>query len=137
MPWHTSKGGGTCAAGEWAVLKDSDGSTAGCHPTEAAAKKQLAALYAKEPQMNNHGPRGGEYRSFRFDLERADADGDGLTFEGYAAVFNQPDPHQGLGGRVRRGGQAGRVRPHPRAADPQTHVRARPALPWSGRCRSG
>jgi HK97 family phage prohead protease len=51
LPWHIEKGGGTCDAGEWAVIKDSDGSTAGCHGSEDAAKDQLAALYAQEEQM--------------------------------------------------------------------------------------
>jgi hypothetical protein len=32
------------------VIKDADGSVAGCHPTRAAANKQLAALYAQEPK---------------------------------------------------------------------------------------
>jgi HK97 family phage prohead protease len=66
-----------------AVIKDSDGSTAGCHSSKAKAEAQMSALYANEP-------RGGHFRSFRFDLERADGRDDGLTFEGYAAVFNQP-----------------------------------------------
>lgn len=48
MPWHIEKGGGTCAASKWAVIKDSDGSTASCHDTEAKAKAQLAALHASE-----------------------------------------------------------------------------------------
>src|SRR5262245_15894758 len=57
MPWHIVKGGGTCAPSEWAVIKNSDGSTAGCHPSEAAAAKQVAALYANEPgagRMDEH-----------------------------------------------------------------------------------
>jgi HK97 family phage prohead protease len=49
MPWHLEKGGGTCRSDQWAVIKDADGSTAGCHATEAAAQAQLAALYANEP----------------------------------------------------------------------------------------
>jgi len=48
LPWHIEKGGGTCAADEWAVIKDSDGSTEGCHPTQAEAEDQMAALYASE-----------------------------------------------------------------------------------------
>lgn len=35
-------------------------------------------------------PRDNLMRSAPFDLVRADADGDGLTLEGYAAVFNTP-----------------------------------------------
>jgi hypothetical protein len=56
MPWHIEKGGGTCKASEWAVIKDSDGSTAGCHSSEQKAKDQLAALYANESvnMSDNH-----------------------------------------------------------------------------------
>jgi phage head maturation protease len=49
MPWHVAKSGRCPASRPWAVIKDSDGSVAGCHPSEAAANKQLAALYANEP----------------------------------------------------------------------------------------
>src|SRR5262245_66342360 len=49
MPWHIVKGGGTCAASEWAVIKDADNSTAGCHPSKAKAQAHMAALYANEP----------------------------------------------------------------------------------------
>lgn len=48
MPWSIIEGGGTCADDEWAVVKDDDGSTAGCHATEAEAQAQLDALYAEE-----------------------------------------------------------------------------------------
>lgn len=48
MPWHIEHGGGSCPDSEWAVVKDADGSTAGCHPTQEAAQAQLAALYASE-----------------------------------------------------------------------------------------
>jgi Escherichia/Staphylococcus phage prohead protease len=51
VPWHIEKGGGTCGPTQYAVIKDADGSTAGCHPSEAAAKKQLAALYVQERSM--------------------------------------------------------------------------------------
>lgn len=53
MPWHVEQGGGTCDAGQWAVIKDSDGSTAGCHGSKAEAEDQVAALYANEEQMNS------------------------------------------------------------------------------------
>lgn len=56
MPWHVEHGGGTCGVSEWAVIKDSDGSTAGCHPTQAAAQAQVAALYANEDTMNHQVP---------------------------------------------------------------------------------
>ena len=48
MPWHIEEGYESCSG--YAVIKDSDGSVAGCHDTEDAAKKQMAALYASEPE---------------------------------------------------------------------------------------
>lgn len=48
MPWHIEEGYESCSG--YAVVKDSDGSIAGCHGTEEAAKKQMAALYASEPE---------------------------------------------------------------------------------------
>jgi 2'-5' RNA ligase len=48
MPWHKVHGHSGCAAGQWAVVKDSDSSVSGCHDTEAQADDQLAALYASE-----------------------------------------------------------------------------------------
>jgi phage head maturation protease len=43
MPWHIEK-----RDDEYCVVKDADGSSAGCHPTEEEAKAQLRALYASE-----------------------------------------------------------------------------------------
>lgn len=48
MPWHKVNNHSECGDGKVAVVKDSDGSVAGCHDSEAAADKQLAALYASE-----------------------------------------------------------------------------------------
>jgi len=49
MPWHTVQGHSGCPSSEpWAVVKDSDGSVAGCHASEQEANDQLAALYAAE-----------------------------------------------------------------------------------------
>jgi HK97 family phage major capsid protein/HK97 family phage prohead protease len=105
MPWSVKKGGGTCAAGEWAVIKDSDGSTAGCHGSEADAKAQQAALYAKEGQrMTTEAPErpaadtnGKEpswmarlrWRAVELDDMHIRA-GDGRTVTAYAAVFDTP-----------------------------------------------
>lgn len=51
MPWHVERNG--CPDGEpWAVIKDDDGSIAGCHPSESAADAQVAALYANEDKMS-------------------------------------------------------------------------------------
>jgi hypothetical protein len=49
MPWHIEPDHTGCSG--YAVVKDQDGSVAGCHPTQAKAKAQLAALYANEPEM--------------------------------------------------------------------------------------
>lgn len=48
VPWHKVHNHSGCNDGEWAVVKDSDGSVAGCHGSEAEADKQLAALYSSE-----------------------------------------------------------------------------------------
>jgi HK97 family phage major capsid protein/HK97 family phage prohead protease len=49
MPWHIGSSASCPKSKPYAVIKDSDGSVSGCHPTKAAAQKQLAALYANEP----------------------------------------------------------------------------------------
>jgi hypothetical protein len=46
LPWHISKKGS-----QFCVIKDSDGSSAGCHSSRAKAIKQMRALYANEPSM--------------------------------------------------------------------------------------
>lgn len=48
MPYSIIKGGGTCKASEWAVVKDDDGKTMGCHSTKKEAEEQVAAIYANE-----------------------------------------------------------------------------------------
>jgi hypothetical protein len=48
MPWHIGKSEDCPPSKPYAVIKDSDGSVAGCHETESKAKKQLAALYSSE-----------------------------------------------------------------------------------------
>lgn len=49
MPWHTVHNHAECPVDKpWAVVKDVDGTVAGCHETEAAADEQLAALYASD-----------------------------------------------------------------------------------------
>lgn len=52
MPWHVVANHSGCPTSRpFAVVKDSDGSVSGCHPTRDAANSQLAALYASEPAM--------------------------------------------------------------------------------------
>lgn len=96
MPWHIVPDSESCPASKpFAVIKDSDGSVAGCHPSKAAAKKQLAALYANEGSMNStqapvdnlvrafFGPESAELRT------QTDESGDGGTLFGHFAVFDK------------------------------------------------
>jgi HK97 family phage major capsid protein/HK97 family phage prohead protease len=53
MPWHIGSSADCPDSKPFAVIKDSDGTIEGCHPTKAAAQKQLAALYANEPGVNS------------------------------------------------------------------------------------
>jgi hypothetical protein len=48
MPYTVSKGHGCPDSKPWAVVKETDGSRMGCHPSAEAARKQQAALYANE-----------------------------------------------------------------------------------------
>lgn len=49
MPWHKVHHHAECPDGKpWAVVKDADGTVAGCHASETDADQQLAALYASE-----------------------------------------------------------------------------------------
>ena len=58
MPYHLSYGGGTCGSTQWAVIKDSDGTTMGCHDSKSEANDQLAALYTNEPGVAESVPAG-------------------------------------------------------------------------------
>ena len=46
MPWSIER-----RQDEWCVIKDSDGSSAGCHATRERAMRQQRALYAQEESM--------------------------------------------------------------------------------------
>lgn len=53
MPWHVVKNHNECPDGKpWAVVKDADGSVAGCHTSRDDANAQVAALYANEPKAH-------------------------------------------------------------------------------------
>lgn len=55
VPWHVVQDHAECSTGEpFAVVKDADGSVAGCHASREAADQQLAALYASEPDATTH-----------------------------------------------------------------------------------
>lgn len=102
MPWHVDDNHPDCSG--YAVVKDSDGSVAGCHETREAANRQMAALYANEPDAaraqgdktmsSNHEIVGSRayVRSFPLEDARIRSGGDGRTVEAYAAVFDIPTP---------------------------------------------
>src|SRR6185369_7547589 len=48
MPYHVAKSAECPSSKPWAVIKNADGKVMGCHPTQAAAEKQLAAIHASE-----------------------------------------------------------------------------------------
>ena len=48
MPWHIETDNAGCSG--YAVVKDENGEIEGCHRTRSQAERQLAALYAAEPQ---------------------------------------------------------------------------------------
>ena len=45
MPYKKEKRGS-----QWCVIKDGSGESMGCHDSEGKADRQLAALYANEPE---------------------------------------------------------------------------------------
>ena len=55
MPWRVEKMDSCPADRPWAVVKETDGSVEGCHPSKAAAQKQQAALYASEAGKGRGG----------------------------------------------------------------------------------
>lgn len=48
MPWTLERGNPECGEGQYAVVKDADGTVEGCHDTRDEALAQVAALYASE-----------------------------------------------------------------------------------------
>ena len=62
MPWDVKQDGRCPAAKPWGVVKQMDDSLEGCHPTEAAAHQQQAALYASEASaMTDEQPTRAEW----------------------------------------------------------------------------
>lgn len=96
MPWHIAPDHAKCGRGKFAVVKDSDGSVAGCHISKAMAKKQMAALYANEPGRGIQ--MASVERRFTLLMVELRAAGDQPKIGGYGAVFNKPS--QNLGGFV-------------------------------------
>ena len=54
MPWHIESDNPDCSG--YAVVKDEDGTIEGCHQTQEAARRQLAALYASETTAHRRPP---------------------------------------------------------------------------------
>jgi HK97 family phage prohead protease len=99
MPWSIEADHPSCPAAEpFAVVKDEDAEVVGCHVSEQAAQRQVAALYAAEGGSGNAGrsqrPDPVPYaRSWALDdieiLRTADGFSDGRTVSAYAAVFDR------------------------------------------------
>lgn len=51
MPWHIEADNADCQG--FAVVKDANGEIEGCHRTRTQAERQLAALYAAEPNLED------------------------------------------------------------------------------------
>ena len=97
MPWHIAKSGSCPASKPWAVIKNTDGTVEGCHPTEGDAQKQMAALYASEENTMSTVEHASAVERFylvsqieRVDVRNSSSNHDDTwTMSGYAAVFNQ------------------------------------------------
>jgi Escherichia/Staphylococcus phage prohead protease len=105
MPWQVEEGNAGCGAGQFAVVKIDDGEVVACHASEADAQAHVAALYANEQQQDTMNsapvkparkPHPFCYRAVEF--RATSNDGDGLTLEGYAAVFDTPTRIEGYEG---------------------------------------
>lgn len=96
MPYYITDQAESCSG--WAVTKD-DGEVIGCHTTKQDAIDQMVAVSIAEDMepggersagvdldMKLVAPRDNIMRKVEF---RAEPSPDGLTLEGYAAVFNQ------------------------------------------------
>jgi hypothetical protein len=100
MPWHIGTDDSCPADKPVAVIKDDDGSVAGCHANEQDAKDQVAALYANEPMMEDALPVDDiEFRTSR--LELRDVMTAGPQIDGYAAIYNSTSEEMGLFDRFR------------------------------------
>jgi HK97 family phage prohead protease len=96
MPYYITDSAEGCSG--WAVTKD-DGEVIGCHQTKQDAEDQMVAVSLSEDiepggernmttdsEFRFEAPRDNLVRKVEF---RAEPSADGLTLEGYAAVFNQ------------------------------------------------
>lgn len=94
MPYYITDQSSECSG--WAVVKD-DGEVMGCHTSKANAIDQMVAISIQEG-IEPGGERSEgqqvtsnvETRSITVDEWEFRETGDGLSFTGYAAVFNSP-----------------------------------------------
>jgi HK97 family phage prohead protease len=96
MPWDIRKDDRCPASKPWGVVKSDDNDLEGCHESEAAAKKQQAALYASEAksmtpitETRERPPRDGVRAVFPGVELRAADDGGLGVLSGHFAVFNR------------------------------------------------
>jgi Escherichia/Staphylococcus phage prohead protease len=94
MPWKIRDDHPNCAG--YAVVKSDTGELVACHETEDAAKKQLAALYANEPQARAFEPLDElalvkNYRSLPFEVTDLEdhPEMNTVRFVGHAAVYDE------------------------------------------------
>lgn len=88
MPWHKSTDAPGCDG--IAVVKDDDGSVAGCHENEADADAQIAALYAEEPEADA-APAAGPPAEFHGPLAfEGEPTGDGRIFMPGSLRWREP-----------------------------------------------
>jgi HK97 family phage prohead protease len=93
MPWKIRDDHPNCAG--YAVVKSDSGELVACHETEEAAKKQLAALYAAEPQARSSLAPLDElalvknYRSLPFEVTALEEMESSVRFVGHAAVYDE------------------------------------------------
>lgn len=107
MPWHVGSSESCPTSKPYAVIKNADGSVAGCHPTKTAAQKQMAALYASESNAldgadhkRSHTMSDAERRFTSVPVEIRAGSDKKMAIGGYAAKFNRMS--QNLGGFVER-----------------------------------
>lgn len=96
MPWSVVTEHEDCDG--YAVIKDDEpGNVVGCHESQFAAEKQVAALYASESEENM------EATKVEIRTAEIEAAADGRSFEGYAAVWNSPSLQLPFTETIKRG----------------------------------
>src|SRR5262245_18776256 len=92
MPWKVRDDHPNCAG--YAVVKSDTGELVACHQTEAGAQKQVAALYANEPQARSFDALEElalvkNYRSLPFEITDLEEAKTTVRFVGHAAVYDE------------------------------------------------